>query len=99
MGRAMTRNEALAHRIEPASDYADAVAPALAAALGDVAPTLIEPRPADAVRAIRVLGYFVETFTGLALGAIARDITSAMRRWFGDDGVASMRDALAGWPV
>ena len=79
--------------------YVQSIEAALAGALRDVGPTLVEPRPANADRAVRVLGSFVETMTGFALGVIANHLTSGMRRWFGDDGVATMRSVMHGWPA
>lgn len=77
--------------------YLHAIAAQLAAALREVGPQLVMPRAVNADRALRVLDHFIETMTGLALGAIAAHLTAGMRRWFGDDGVATMHAALHGW--
>ena len=79
-------------------DYLDAVAAALAAVLRTVGPTLAMPRVSDVDRAFRVQGHFAETMTGFALGVIAGHLFSGLRRWYGGDGVASMRAAMHGWP-
>lgn len=81
-----------------AACYASAIEAALASALREVGPTLKPPR-ADPDRARRVLGHFIETVTGFALGAIANHLMSGLRRWYGDDGIASMRAAMHGWPA
>lgn len=78
--------------------YLQAIAAGLAGALRDVGPALAEPRRPDPDRAARVLGPFVETMTGFVLGVIANHLTSGMRRWFGEDGLDTMRGALHGWP-
>jgi hypothetical protein len=95
------RNEPSPANIEHdcAECYLQAISAALAGALRDVGPTLIEPRSVNPDRAVRVLGSFVETMTGFALGAIAHHLTSGMRRWFGDDGIATMRSVMHGWPA
>ena len=99
----MSSNESLARRIEDPHDcadcYVDAVTTALAATLREVGPTLIEPRAPNPDRAVRALACFVETFTGYVLGTIARHLTAGMRRWFGDDGLATTRAAMHGWPA
>ena len=79
--------------------YADALEAALAKALREVGPTLQPPRRADPDRAHRVLGHFIDTMTGFALGAIANHLLSGLRRWYGDDGIAGMRAAMHGWPA
>ena len=79
--------------------YLDAIGAALASALREVGPTLHAPRAVDPDRAQRVLGFFVDTITGFALGAIANHLLSGLRRWYGDDGVQTMRGALHGWPA
>ena len=99
----MSSNESLAHRIEESHDCADryvgAVASALATTLREVGPTLVEPCAPSPDRAVRALACFIETFTGYALGTIARHLTAGMRRWFGDDGLSIMRAAMHGWPA
>lgn len=79
--------------------YGDAIEAALAGVVRDVGPTLHLPRFANPDRAYRVLGHFVETVAGFALGVIANHLTSGMRRWYGDDGVLAMRAAMHGWPA
>ena len=79
--------------------YLDAIGAALAGALREVGPTLREPRAVDPDRARRVLGMFVDTMTGFALGAIANHLLTGLRRWYGDEGLQLMRGALHGWPA
>lgn len=98
----MSSNVSAAHRIEPASsarDYVDAIEAALFGALREVGPTLAEPHVTDVDRALRVLDDLVAAYTGFALGLIARHVLTGMRRWFGDDGVATVRAAMRGWPL
>jgi hypothetical protein len=78
-------------------DYLESIRGALAAVLRAVGPTLIEPRALDHDRARRVLGFFVDTITGFALGVIANHLLGGMRRWYGDEGVAMLRGALPAW--
>jgi hypothetical protein len=82
--------------VVPAPDYLDAIEATLARVLRET--KLAEPRIQDADRALRLLDNFVATFAGYATGAIARHLCSGMRRWFGDDGLATMRNALRSWP-
>ena len=93
------RIESAPANIEPdsAECYLDAIGAALAGVVREVGPTLHAPRAADPDRARKVLGLFVDTMTGFALGAIANHLISGLRRWYGDDGVAPMRGALQVW--
>ncbi|MBA3502252.1 MAG: hypothetical protein M4D80_02835 [Myxococcota bacterium] len=100
MVTAAPRTESAPANIEPCAEgYLDAIGAALAGALREVGTTLHEPRAVNPDRARRVLGFFVDTMTGFALGAIANHVTSGIRRWYGDEGIAAMRGALHGWPA
>jgi hypothetical protein len=92
------RTESAPPNIQPDSAaYLESVRAALAKVLREIGPTLIEPRALDLARARRVLGLFVDTITGFALGVIAGHVLGGMRRWYGDEGARAMRGALPTW--
>jgi hypothetical protein len=88
-----------ARSVSRSESCGEEIAAALDRAVRDAVPQLIEPRADDPDRAVHLLGCFVETVVGFALGAIGNHVITAVRRWFGDEGVRSLRRALQGWPV
>jgi hypothetical protein len=96
-----TRTESRSPNIETdfAACYVTAIEVSLAAALREAAPLLVTPRRADPDRARRVLVHYLEAITGFALGAIASQVLTGLRGWYGEEGVSLMRGAMQGWPM
>lgn len=96
-----SRTESRSPRIEPdpSSCYVTAIEVALAAAIREAAPLLVTPRAADPDRARRVRVHYLEAITGFALGAIASQLLTGLRSWYGEDGVTQMRGAMHRWPA
>jgi hypothetical protein len=80
--------------------YLEAIERSLAGALRTAVDTLAEPRVTDPDRALHRLGCLVESLAGFALGSIAGELITGLRRWFGDDVAAAVAARVrTSWPT
>lgn len=78
----------------PIANYVESSHAALTRALATTLATFDEPRCHDPVRARRLQDPLVEALAGFAIGCVAGDLATGVRRWFGDDLATAVLAAL-----